>query len=222
MKSDIQIQKDVIEQIRWDPLLNISEIGVSVINGIVTLSGHVDSYSKKIAAEAAAKKVQGVRAVAEDILVGVSPPNRRTDAEIADAILKTFQWDITIPHEKIKVKVDDGVVWLEGNVEWEYQRKAAENSIQNLAGIKSINNQLLVKPGANVGNVKQRIAAAFHRTATIDASKIVVEVDGTEVTLTGVVRSFVEKEDAERAAWSAPGVTKVNSQLQLQLEGLPG
>lgn len=222
MKSDIQIQKDVIEQIRWDPLLNISEIGVSVINGIVTLSGHVDSYSKKIAAEAAAKKVQGVRAVAEDIVVGVSPPNRRTDAEIADSILKTFQWDITIPHEKIKVKVDDGVVWLEGNVEWEYQRKAAENSIQNLTGIKSINNQLLVKPGANVGNVKQRIAAAFHRTATIDASKILVEVDGTEVTLKGVVRSFLEKEDAERAAWSAPGVTKVNSQLQLQLEGLTG
>lgn len=218
MKSDIQIQNDVIEQLKWEPGLNAAEIGVAVKNGIVTLSGIVDTWSKKIAAEDAAKKIAGVKAVAEDIQVGVSPGFRKTDAEIAEAVVFALRWNTTIPDEKIKIRVEDGVVSLDGEVEWNYLRSAAESAIEKLAGVRRINNYIKIKPSAKPNNVKQKITAAFIRSATIDSGKIMVETDGGKVILSGTVRSFAEREDAEKAAWSAPGVTSVVNNLVMEEE----
>jgi osmotically-inducible protein OsmY/ferritin-like metal-binding protein YciE len=217
MKSDIEIQKDVMEEIKWEPFLNASEIGVAVKNGIVTLSGMVDNYSKKASAEKAAKRVVGVKAVAEEIQVGISPSFKKTDTEIAEAVLNALKWHTAVQEEKIKIKVEDGIVKLEGEVEWEYQRTNAKTAIENLSGVRSVINLINVKPKITSTDIKQKINAAFHRSATIDAGKVTVEVEGSKVTLTGKVRSFVEKEDAERAAWAAPGVISVVSKIEIEV-----
>lgn len=216
MRSDIQIQKDVMEELRWEPFLNASEIGVAVKDGVVTLSGQVDAYSKKLSAEKVAKRVAGVKAVAEDIQVGISPGYRKTDTEVAEAVLNALKWHTMIPEEKVKVKVEDGDVKLEGEVEWEYQRSQAKSAIENLTGVRSVMNLITVKPKISVADLKQKISAAFHRSATIDAEKITTEVSGSKVLLRGKVRSFAEKDDAEIAAWNAPGVISVESKLEIE------
>lgn len=215
MKTDMQIQKDVMEQLKWEPFLNASQIGVAVKDGIVTLSGQVDMYSKKILAEKAAKKVRDVKAIAEDIQVGISPSFRKTDAEVAGAVLNTLKWDNMIPDEKIKVSVEDGCVKLEGEVEWEYQRKRIKNAIQNLTGVCSVINLISVKPKLTPSDISQKINAAFQRSATIDSSRITADILGSKVILYGKVRSFAEKTDAENAAWAAPGVTSVENRLEI-------
>jgi osmotically-inducible protein OsmY len=217
MKSDLQIQKDVMEQLRWEPFLNASEIGVTVKNGVVTLTGIVDSYAKKIAAEKAAKKVEGVKAIAEDIQIGVSPAFDKTDSEIAEAVLNALKWHPGIQNEKIKIKVENGDVQLEGDVEWAYQRNNIKDTIVNLAGVRSVINYINVKPNIKPSDIKQKISAAFNRSAIIDAQKIEAEVSGTTVTLRGKVRSFAEKEDAENAAWAAPGVKMVVNELEIEV-----
>ncbi|OCX54012.1 ornithine aminotransferase [Mucilaginibacter sp. PPCGB 2223] len=216
MKTDSQIQKDVMDELKWQPFLSSSEIGVAVKNGVVTLSGIVDSYSKKIDAEKAAKNVAGVKAVAEDIQVGVSPVYRKTDAEIAQAVLNALKWHSAVPDDKIKIKVENGVVTLEGELEWEYQRVSARTAIQNLTGVRSVTNLITMKPRVSPIELEQKIRAAFHRSASIDANKIHPTVSGTTVTLTGKVRSFAESEDAENAAWAAPGVYHVLNQLDIE------
>lgn len=218
MKSDIQVQQDVIDQLKWEPILNAAAIGVSVKNGVVTLSGNVDTYSKKISAERAAKKVAGVKAVAEEIQVGISPFYRKTDAEIAEAVVNALKWNTSVPDDKIKVKVENGVVTLEGEVNWDYQRTSARVAIEHLAGVQMIHNFIMVKPTANQVNVKQKIKEAFSRIATIDADRINVEVIGSRVILTGKVRSFAERDDAVAAAWSAPGVSFIDNKLHLEEE----
>jgi osmotically-inducible protein OsmY len=218
MKNDILIQQDVMDQLKWEPGLNSAEIGVAVKHGIVTLSGIVDSYSKKIAAEEAAKKIAGVKAVAEDIQVGMSPNFRKTDAEIADAVVFALRWHANIQDEKIKVKVEEGVVSLEGEVEWEYQRKEAIRIVERLAAVRRINNLIRLKPYLKPENIKDKIEAAFTRSATIDAGKVSVNVDGSKVILKGSVRSMAEHDDAENAAWAAPGVTSVENDLVLEEE----
>ena len=216
MRTDAQIQKDVMDEIKWEPFLHASEIGVAVKNGIVTLSGQVDSYSKKLSAEKATKKVLGVKAIAEDIQIGVSPAYKKTDTEIAEAVLNALKWHTAVQEEKIKIKVEDGNVRLDGEVEWEYQRTNAKTAIENLSGVRSVINFITVKPRATATDVRQKIASAFHRSATIDAEKITTEVVGSKVILKGKVRSIAEKEDAEIAAWNAPGVTILENKLTVE------
>ena len=157
MKSDTQIQKDVMDELKWEPWLTASEIGVAVKNGIVTLSGQVDSFSKKLLAEKAAKRVVGVKAVAEDIHVGLSPSYRKTDAEIADAVLNALKWHTAVQEEEIKIKVEDGAVRLEGEVEWDYQRISAKSAIENLAGVQSVINLITVKPKIKASDIQEKI-----------------------------------------------------------------
>ncbi len=216
MKSDIEIQKDVIEQLKWEPFLNSAQIGVAVKNGIVTLSGQVDAYSKKILAEKTTKKVAGVKAIAEDIQVGISPVYKKTDTEIAEAVVNALKWHTMIPDEKIKVSVEDGNVKLEGDVEWEYQRNQAKTAIENLTGVRFVTNLVAVKPKITPYELQQKINSSFQRSANIDSARITAEVLGSKVTLRGKVRSFSEKEDAENAVWSAPGVVSVENKLLIE------
>ena len=217
MKTDNQIQKDVMEELSWEPFLNESEIGVAVKDGIVTLSGIVDSYSKKISAEKAAKKVVGVKAVAEDIQVGISPSYRKSDTEIAEAVLNALRWHTAVQEEKIKIKVEDGIVKLEGEVEREYQRNNAKMAIENLTGVRSVINLITVAPKITPSDISKKISTALHRSATFDAEKIKIDVVGSQVTLRGKVRSFAEKEDAENAAWAAPGISRVENRLEIEI-----
>jgi len=217
MKSDFQIQKDVMDELKWDPFISISEIGVSVKNGVVTLSGHVDTYSKKLAAEKAAKKVAGVKAVAEELTVGISPSYRKTDSEIAAAVISALKWHSAVQDEKIKITVEDGTVKLEGEVDWEYQRNNVKTAVENLTGVRSVLDLIMVKPRITPTDIQQKISSAFHRSATIDAGKLTAEVIGSKVVIHGKVRSFMEKEDVERAVWNAPGVTSVESKIQIEV-----
>ena len=217
MKTDIQIQKDVMDELNWEPSINASEIGVAVKNGVVTLSGKVDSYSKKLTAEKAAKRVAGVKAVAEEIHVGVPLGYSKTDGEIAEIVLTALQWHTAVQEERVKIKVEEGNVTLEGEVEWEYQRASAKTAIEQLAGIRSITNLITVKPQITALDIRQKISSAFHRSASIDSGKVNVIVENSKVILTGKVRSLAEKEDAETAAWSAPGIISVENNLEVEL-----
>lgn len=216
MRSDIEIQKDVMAQFSWEPVLQAMEINVAVKNGVVTLTGLVYNHSQKAAAEQAVKKVAGVKALAEDLQVGITPDFNRSDTEIADAIVHAFRWNISVPDDEIMVKVENGVVSLEGEVDWECERTAANYTVEHLAGVKTVNNFITIRPKITPSDIKQKIAAAFERSATIDARRIQVHVSGGTVMLTGKVRSFTEQDDAVSAAWSAPGVTRVENGLEME------
>lgn len=217
MRTDIQIQKDVMDELKWQPSVDSSEIGVAVKDGVVTLSGQVDSYFQKIAAEKAAKKVVGVKAVAEDIQVGISPSYRRTDTEIAAAALDALKWNSAVQHERIKIKVEDGVVRLDGQAEWDFQRTEAKKTIEKLPGVRTVLNFVTLAPHAMPGDIQQKIKAAFQRSASIDSRQVTAKVVGSKVILSGTVRSYAEKRDAENAAWSAQGVLTVENNIDIQV-----
>lgn len=216
-RTDADIQREVLEELKWDSRVKPNEIGVAVKDGIVTLTGTVDSYLKKMAAESAALRVPGVKAVANDIEVRLLPSSERTDADIAAAALNALNWDAFIPNDRIEVTVSKGWVTLRGEVEFEFQRRDAERAVERLTGVKGVSNLITVRPHVSSSDVKQNIEKALLRNAETDARHITVEVQGSKIVLYGTVRSYAEKKAAEDAAWSAPGVTEVDNRITISL-----
>lgn len=220
MKSDEEIRKNVMEEIKSDPqLIDIApQIGVMVKSEVVTLSGSVDYYGQKLAAEKAAKRVKDVKVVAMDIEVkGASTADAITDSKIADAVRAALTWHSAINEDMINIKVEEGWIYLEGEVAWEYERKAAEKAVENIRGVKGVINSVKIKfKKVEASEIKKKIKAAFHRHATVDASNIqVICVEG-KVKLVGTARSWPEMKDAEDVAWSMPGVTEVENALEIE------
>jgi Predicted periplasmic or secreted lipoprotein len=218
MRTDAQLQKDVIDELRWDPSIREKEIGVAVKSGIVTLTGVVPSYADKYASERAAERITGIRAVADDLSVVSVGDMRRTDTEIAHAVASALQLNVQVPDNAVKAAVSDGWVALDGTVAWQYQRDAATRSVCYLAGVRGVTNAITVRPAVpSPTDVSQRIESALRRNAELDSKNIAVQANDGQVTLRGTVRSWGEREDAERAAWSAPGVRAVVDKLAVSL-----
>ena len=218
MKTDTQLHRDVADELAWEPSIRSPEIGIAVKDGVVTLSGSVESYAEKYAAERAAERVRGVMAVADDMLVKLPLSFKRSDTEIAHACVNALRWDIQVPDDKIKALVEEGWVTLEGEVEWQFQRQAAERAVRYLAGVRGVTNRVSVKPkAASSFEVSQKIKDALRRSAEEDAEKISVEARDGRVVLKGKVRSYAERAEAERAAWAAPGVMVVDDRIAISL-----
>jgi osmotically-inducible protein OsmY len=215
IKTDEEIQQDVLAELKWDARVQPNEIGVSVKDGIVTLTGWVDSYLKRWTAEDIAHRVSGVKAVANDLDVKLA--TERTDPDIAQSALHAIEWDAFVPSDKVQVTVSKGWVTLRGEVEWQYQREDAERVVRRLSDVKGVTNLITVKPRVSASELKRKIEDALVRNAEIDANKITVEVQGSKAVLKGTVRAWAEREEAERTAWSAPGITSVENRITLEV-----
>lgn len=216
MKTDHQLRDDILEELAWEPEVNDTEIGVEVKSGVVTLTGHVGSFSEKFAAERAVQRVDGVRGIAIEIDVHLPGDNNRTDSEIAHAAKISLDLDAVVPKDAVSVRVEDGHVTLTGLVNGEYQRRAAERDVRNLRGIKDVVNKIAVRPMVMPRDVKAKIESALQRRAHAEVESIAVKVEGSKITLSGAVPSWQERNAAVHAAWSAPGVTNVINHLVIQ------
>ena len=212
-KADTELQRDVSAELKWDPRVREEEIAVAAKDGVVTLAGTVHSFAQKRAAEHAAERVSGVKAVADGLSVKPPGDRARTDTELAHAVVTALGWHCEIPAGTVKARVEQGWITLEGDVDWRYQRDAAERAVRYLVGVKGVVNLIAVKPRVSTYDVSQRIKEALRRRGELDASKIDVEASDGTVTLKGTVRNRLERADAESAAWSAPGVINVDDRL---------
>ena len=214
--QDIDLRKDVLEELDWDPSIDARTIGVAIENGIIALTGHVGSYADKTNAEKIVKRVHGVQGVANDLEVKLPTFYERDDVDIVRPVVNALEWNVSVPKDRIKVSVSKGWVTLEGNVDWYYQKRSAESAVDVLAGVRGVTSKVTVKaPQTRVKDVKDKIEAALKRNAEIDSKKIVVQASDGRVTLSGSVRSWVERQDAVNAAWSAPGVMNVVDQIHI-------
>lgn len=214
--TDNSLKHDVENELEFDPAVDATKIGVTATDGVVTLTGKVRGYAEKWDSEKIAKRVYGVKGVANDLEVVLEGDARRDDSEIALSALNALNWNFSIPKDKIKVMVSKGWLTLEGQVEWQYERRAAFDAVRNLRGVRGVTNDITVRPKLQAADVKQKIEAALKRSAEVDSKKIKVQADASTVTLTGSVRTWLERDDAVNAAWSAPGVTKVVDHIALE------
>jgi osmotically-inducible protein OsmY len=226
MQTDNEIRKNIIDEIQWDPQLTkiAPQIGVIVKDEVVTLSGTVDYYGQKLAAEKAAKRVKDVKVVAMDIEVrSAGHSDIKTDSTIANAVRNALTWHSAVNEDMVNIKVENGWIYLEGTVDWEYERKAAERAIENIRGVKGVVNSIKIKlRPVESAEIKKKITAAFQRNATVDSANVKVSSSDGKVTLTGTVRSWTERKDAEEVVWSMPGVTDVENKLQIEHDVLVG
>ena len=213
--TDLELKKAVESELSWEPSINAAEIGVAAKGGIVTLTGHIQSYWEKVAAERAVERVSGVKAVVNELEIRLPSSSERTDEDIARAAINALEWSVVIPANRIKVKVSKGWVTLEGTVDWQFQKTAAEKAVRKLIGVKGVSDLVEVKPRVSKTEVRAAIEEALKRSAELDANRIKVETDGDKVILRGSVRSWFEREEAERAAWRAPGVRAVEDDIEI-------
>ncbi len=218
MKNNEELQKDVQDAIKWEPLLNAAEIGVTAKDGVVSLTGVVDTYAKKMEAEDAAKRVIGVKALVEKIEVKLPSAWTKTNAEVAKEVLVALKSNWSVPADKVTVKVEDGWVTLDGELPWNYQKEAAKSAVNYLTGVKGVTNNIKIKSDVHDAIEKEDVVAAIARSWSIDDSDISVSVSGTSVTLTGTVNSWYQKEEAGRIAWKTPGIWSVKNELAVDYE----
>jgi len=215
--SDLQLQQDVLDELEFEPSVNAAHIGVSANRGVVTLTGFVTSYAEKTAAERAARRVKGVTAIAQEIEVRLPSDKKWSDDEIAARAVDILKWRTGVPTNRISVKVEKGIVTLTGEVDWQFHKTEAEDVVHKLTGVINIVNQIRVTSAVQAFDVKQKIEKALQRSAEVEASRITVQTEGGRVVLSGKVRAWYERDIAERAAWSAPGVTEVQDRLTIEL-----
>jgi osmotically-inducible protein OsmY len=211
--SDISLRQNIVDELEFEPSVDAANIGVAVDDGIATLTGHVSSYFEKVTVERVVQRVKGVRGIAEEIEVRFPGAKKTADDEIAKRALNIIDWDVTIPDDKVKIKVQNGWITLSGEVDWNYQKLGAENAVRKLSGVSGVSNLITVRPRVNTFDVKLRIDDALRRSAEIEATSVRVNVSGAKVTLEGRVHSWHERSVAERAAWASPGVGSVEDRL---------